>query len=196
MTITCVQTWREFPQHLRHMLNATEENRQNAGRVGTFQVGRGVPNHPHSVIRGNSRAVQGHEGIAIAFDNGRPGIDQRVVPIEQDGAWPGKPVRQAHVTLSPADAKRTYPSRNRRAVGPGLPSPTFSPSILTTGVTNEVALVMNASFAFFASAKLKGRSTNLSCRSPAIFFKVPRVMPARMPLSVCRVTSSLSGVTI
>ena len=32
-------------------------------------------------------------------------------------------------------------------------SPTFSPSILTTGVTKEVALVMKASFAFLASSR-------------------------------------------
>src|SRR3954468_281713 len=132
---------------------------------------------------------------AIALDDSRPGVDQRVVPVEQDGPGP-LDVARSHVTASPSDANRTYSSRNRRAVGPTLPSPTAAPSIFTTGVTNEVALVMKASLACLASARLNGRSTNLSCRSPAIFFRALRVMPARMPLSVWRVTSSLSGVTI
>jgi len=84
----------------------------------------------------------------------------------------------------PSPANRTYSSRSRRAVGPTLPSPTASSSIFTTGVTKDVALVMKASFAFLASASVKGRSTNLSCIDKASAFKVCRVMPARMPLSV------------
>src|SRR5258708_36919668 len=135
---------------------------------------------------GPRRLAQRRECVAIAFDNGRPGVDQRVVPVEQDGARPAESVGQAHVTASPVAAKRTYSSRSRRPVGPGLPSPTFSPSIFTTGVTNEVALVMKASLAFLASASVNGRSTSLSCSALASDFSVRRVMPARMPLSVWR----------
>src|SRR5436190_1144543 len=312
MTISCMQTRREFPQPFRQDLHTAEINRQNAGCMRTFQIARGVADHPYRVIRGNSRAVQSQvdrigcrlvalgvlgahrpgyppapakmgqfgaevladlvahdgdvtterrgalqqtictrqrlqplevdaveglvehllrlasplaeqlgkmiaqravrpvahflvgpsrqaervEGVVIALDDGRPGIDQGVVPVEQDRPRPLDIGRPAHVTASPSEAKRTYSSRRRRAVGPTLPSPTLSPSIFTTGVTNDVALVMKASFAFFASVSENGRSTNLSCRSLAIFFSVPRVMPARMPLSVWRVTSSLSPVTI
>src|SRR5471032_2696096 len=58
MTITCVQTWGKFLQSLRHELHASEEYRQNTGRMGTLQVGRGVPHHPDTVVRGNSRAVE------------------------------------------------------------------------------------------------------------------------------------------
>src|SRR5471030_823159 len=311
MTIKCVQTRGKFLQSLRHELHASEEHRQNTGRMGTLQVGRGVPHHPYAVVRGNSRAVEGQvdrigrrlvafgvlcthralyppapaemghlrakivadlvaddadiaarrtcplqqhlctgqrlqavemdaiervvehflrlpraiaeqggkdvaqramrpgahfvagprrhaegcECVAIALDDRRPGVDQRIVPIEQDSARPLRPKRR-QVIASPVSANRTYSSRRRRAVGPTLPSPTFSLSIFTTGVTNEVALVMKASLARLASAKLNGRSTNLSCRSLAIDFSVPRVMPARMPLSVWRVTSSPSCVTI
>ena len=54
-------------------------------------------------------------------------------------------------------------------------------TVLYTGVTNDVALVMKASFASLASASVKGRSTSFSCRSPASTFKVCRVMPARHP---------------
>src|SRR5580704_2731037 len=108
------------------------------------------------------RLAERRESVMVALDDGRPGIDQRVVPVEQDGARRPQAGRQRHVTASPDAAKRTYSSRSRRAVGPTLPSPTGSPSIFTTGVTNEVALVMNASLAFFASASVNGRSTNLS----------------------------------
>src|SRR6266545_3049846 len=147
-------------------------------------------------LRRPRRLAQRREGIVIALDDGRPSIDQRVVPIEQDGARRLETLRSAHVTASPSAAKRTYSSRSRRAVGPTLPSPTTSPSILTTGVTNEVALVMKASLASLASARVKGRSTSFSCRSPASTFSVWRVMPARMALSVARVTSSPPLVTI
>jgi hypothetical protein len=43
------------------MLNATEKNRQNAGSMGTFQVGWGISYHPYVMARGNSRAVQRQE---------------------------------------------------------------------------------------------------------------------------------------
>src|SRR5262245_28425990 len=81
---------------------------------------------------GPRREAERRECVAIALDDGRPGIDQRVVPIEQYGTRSDEPVGKAHVTDSPASAKRTYSSRRRRAVGPGLPSLTFSSSILTT----------------------------------------------------------------
>src|SRR5262249_24822888 len=142
------------------------------------------------------RLAQRHESIAIAFDDGRPGVDQRVVPVEQDGPWWSEIGQPAHVTVSPSAAKRTYSSRRRRAVGPTLPSPTASPSIFTTGVTNDVADVMKASCAALASANVKGRSTSFSCSSPASDFRVWRVMPARIALSVARVTSSPPLVTI
>src|SRR6516162_423093 len=103
------------------------------------------------LIGSPGREAQRCEGVAITFDDGGPGIDQRVVPVEQDGAWRPKTRRPRHVTDSPEVAKRTYSSRRRRAVGPTLPSPTGSPSIFTTGVTKEVALVMKASLARLAS---------------------------------------------
>src|SRR5262245_33410947 len=312
MTIACPEARRMLQQQARQFCSASDKNGQTPRGMGTFEVCRGVADHPNRVVRGNSRAIQGAENrvwcrlvalavpgpdgagnpalpaqmgqlgaqvvahlvaynrdiaaplraalqqrggagqrlqalqmdaiesfveyplglggarskqagkqiaqravgtvahligrprhqpegrerVAIAFDDGRPGIHQRVVPVEQDSARWLEARRQPHVTASPEAANRTYSSRSRRAVDPTLPLPTASPSIFTTGVTKEVALVMKASLAFLASDSVNGRSTILSCKSLASVFNVSRVMPARMPGSVWRVTSSLFWVTI
>src|SRR5689334_14407187 len=56
------------------------------------------------------------EGIAVAFDDCRPSIDQRVVPVEQNGARRLRSSRLVQATASPVSANRTYSSRRRRAV--------------------------------------------------------------------------------
>ena len=58
------------------MFRFTEQNRQNPGRVSTFQIRRGVADHPDSMIRGNSRAVEGPENR----------VGSRLVPCTIPGA--------------------------------------------------------------------------------------------------------------
>src|SRR5690242_20650201 len=79
------------------------------------------------------RLSQRQASVAVAFDDGRPSVDQRVVPVEQDRTRWFRHSRVRQVTASPVSANRTYSSRRRRATGPTLPSPTGSPSILMTG---------------------------------------------------------------
>ena len=48
----------------------------------------------HLVVRPR-RLAERREGVVIALDDGRPGVDQRVVPVEQDGARRLEPGGQA-----------------------------------------------------------------------------------------------------
>src|SRR5689334_6676420 len=74
--------------------------------------------------------------------NGRPGIDEGIVPVEQNGSRQPKPHeglrvngRNGHAGLA---ACARYAALNWRLNGPGFPSPTGAPSIRTTGSTSEV----------------------------------------------------------
>src|SRR5689334_5559892 len=105
-----------------------------AEQLGKVVAQRTVRAVAHLLI-GPRLLAKRFERIVVALDDGRPGVDQGVVPVEQDGLGPVEVRRPGHVTGSPSAAKRTYSSRSRRAVDPTVPSPTFSPSIFTTGVT-------------------------------------------------------------
>jgi len=63
------------------------------------------------------------ESIVKHSTDGRPCIDQRVVPVEQDGARWLQALRPGHVPPRPALRKRKTPRGRRRAVRPTLPSP-------------------------------------------------------------------------
>src|SRR5436305_8083585 len=115
---------------------------------------------PRVVERPFGLAHRAHDKIERLV-NGRPAVDERVVPIKQDCPrardWrrADRKWRDGH---APTCAR--YPSRNLRLSGPGLPSATGSPSIRTIGNSSAVVLVRKASRAAFASATLNGRSAN------------------------------------
>ena len=66
----------------------------------------------------------------------------------------------------------------------------------TTGSTNVEALVMNASAAPFASSTVNDRSSIAIWRSRASFSTTERVMPCRISLPRCRVTTTPPPVTM
>src|SRR5882724_7996750 len=97
------------------------------------------------LLRRPRRLTERCESIVIAFDDGRPCIDQRVVPVEQDGARWLPALRPGHVTPSVALAMRASSAPWAPAVGANVPSPTGGTAIVTPVVKNAVALVMKAS---------------------------------------------------
>src|SRR3954468_22485081 len=132
--------------------------------------------------------------------NGRPGIDERIVPVEQDGSRRAEPNerlrgnrRNRHAGIAPCTR---YAALSWRLNGPGCPSPTGAPSMLITGSTSEVVLVRKASRAIFASSTVKGRSSSRYPSWAIMSSTARRVTPLRIALSAARVTTVASPVTI
>src|SRR3954465_13942297 len=132
--------------------------------------------------------------------NRHPGIDQRIIPVEQDCSRPAQPAerlcrkrRDDHAGIA---ACARYAVLSWWLNGPGFPSPTGAPSMWVTGSTSEVVLVRKASRAIFASSTVKGRSSNRYPSRVIISSTASRVTPLRIALSAARVTTVESPVTI
>src|SRR3990167_9870499 len=58
MTITCPEARWMFQQGGGQLFRSPDQNGQTPRRMGTLEVGQGIPDHPDSLIWGNSRAVE------------------------------------------------------------------------------------------------------------------------------------------
>src|SRR5215469_3047610 len=125
--------------------------------------------------------THGCKGQDQRFVDRGPAIDERVVPIEDDGTRDHFVARRHSLSDPPAAAYSAYDAASFLASGPGFPSPTATSSIRTTGTTKFVLLVRSASAACMASATLNGRSLSPSPEAAITRIKPSRVTPFKIP---------------
>src|SRR6185312_8146405 len=118
------------------------------------------------------------------------------------GSWPRAPrnrvgsIRRFAAGAKPYGFLKACNSPIRRVSGPGLPVPTGTPSIATTGTAAPDAEEMKASRACLASAGVKARSTTGTCASAAASRITRRVTPGRIAFDNARVMTRPSASTI